>query len=486
MTVLAELLPWLLLILDIVIILIAGAYVASNRNPSSAIAWILMFVFLPVIGVLFFLLIGSPKLPKARKEKQREVNQVFLERTEGLHLTSREGDWPDYLPSMVRMSRRLGALPMVGGNHGVVNGDYVGSFDSMIADIDTAENWVNVEFFILVMDKVTEPFFQALERACQRGVKVRVLSDHVAQIGYPNRKECMQRFAAMGAEYHPMLPINPLKGEWRRPDLRNHRKIVIVDGKVAHTGSQNLTDRSYNKPKNIQRGLQWQELMMRVTGPAVRELEAVFASDWYAETDDLLFLDPSPVTIDENDPSALDMQVLPSGPTYDNDNNAKLFAALIHNARHRISVTSPYYVPDESIQRALVTAASRGLSVELFVSEISDQFMVYHAQRSYYAELLRAGVRIFMYPSPYILHAKHLSFDDDHALIGTSNLDIRSLSLHMELMVLVEGTEFIEQMRAVEDDYRSKSKEIILDEWLRRPRSERLFDNLMRLTSSLQ
>ncbi len=225
---------------------------------------------------------------------------------------------------------------------------------------------------------------------------------------------------------------------------------------------------------------------MRVTGPAVRELEAVFASDWYAETDDLLFLDPSPVTIDENDPSALDMQVLPSGPTYDNDNNAKLFAALIHNARHRISVTSPYYVPDESIQRALVTAASRGLSVELFVSEISDQFMVYHAQRSYYAELLRAGVRIFMYPSPYILHAKHLSFDDDHALIGTSNLDIRSLSLHMELMVLVEGTEFIEQMRAVEDDYRSKSKEIILDEWLRRPRSERLFDNLMRLTSSLQ
>ena len=124
----------------------------------------------------------------------------------------------------------------------------------MIADIDTAEKWVNVEFFILVMDKVTEPFFQALERACQRGVKVRVLSDHVAQIGYPNRKECMQRFAAMGAEYHPMLPINPLKGEWRRPDLRNHRKIVIVDGKVAHTGSQNLTDRSYNKPKNIQRG----------------------------------------------------------------------------------------------------------------------------------------------------------------------------------------------------------------------------------------
>jgi cardiolipin synthase A/B len=484
--ILADLVPWLLLLLDIVIILIAGAYVATNRNPSSAIAWILMFVFLPIIGILFFLLIGSPKLPRSRKQKQAEVNKLFVERTEGLHLVSREDDWPDYLASMVRMNRRLGALPMVGGNHATLNGDYVGSYDSMIADIDQAEKWVSVEFFILVMDKVTEPFFAALERACQRGVKVRVLSDHVAQIGYPNRKEAVQRFKDMGAEYYPMLPINVFKREWRRPDLRNHRKIVVVDGVVAHTGSQNVTDRSYNKPKNVQRGLQWQELMMRVHGPAVRELEAVFASDWYAETDELLFLNTTPVVLAPDDPTALDMQVLPSGPTYDNDNNAKLFAALIHNARKRVSVTSPYYVPDESIQRAMVTAASRGLSVELFVSEVSDQFMVYHAQRSYYEELLRAGVRIYMYPPPYILHAKHLSFDDDVALIGTSNLDIRSLSLHMELMVLVEGNQFVDDIRKVEDDYRSKSKEILLAEWLKRARSEKLFDSLMRLTSSLQ
>ncbi len=483
--ILADAVPWLLLILDIVIVLVAGAYVATNRNPSSAIAWILMFVFLPVVGIFFFLLIGSPKLPKSRKAKQREVNDIIGGRTTGLHLTSHEDDWPDYLPSMVRMNRRLGALPMVGGNHATLNGGYVGSFDSMIADIDKAEKCVHVEFFILVLDSVTQPFFDALARACQRGVKVRVLSDHVAQIGYPNRKKAVRVFADMGAEYVPMLPINVFKGEWRRPDLRNHRKIVIVDGEVAHTGSQNLTDRSYNKKKNVQRGLQWQELMMRVTGPAVRELEAVFASDWYAETDELVLLDTSPVVLPD-DSGALDMQVLPSGPTFDNDNNAKLFAALIHSARHRVSVTSPYYVPDEPIQRAMVVAASRGLNVELFVSEIGDQFMVYHAQRSYYEELLRAGVRIYMYPSPYILHAKHLSFDDDLALIGTSNLDIRSLSLHMELMVLVHGQEFVDEMRQVEDEYRSKGKEILLADWVKRPGSQKLFDNLMRLTSSLQ
>src|SRR4051794_17363561 len=280
--VLADLVPWIVLILNVVIVIIAGAYVATNRNPSSAIAWILMFVFLPFIGILFFLLIGSPKLPKSRKEKQREVSDIIVGRTEGLHLVSREDEWPDELQSMVRMNRRLGAVPMVGGNHATLNGDYVGSYDSMITDIDKAEKWIHVEFFILVLDQVTQPFFDALARACQRGVTVRVLSDHVAQLGYPNRKKAIQVFKDMGAQYVPMLPINPLKRQWRRPDLRNHRKIVIVDGEVAHTGSQNLTDRSYNKKKNIERGLQWQELMIRVTGPAVRELEAVFVSDWYA------------------------------------------------------------------------------------------------------------------------------------------------------------------------------------------------------------
>ena len=154
---------------------------------------------------------------------------------------------------------------------------------------------------------------------------------------------------------------------------------------------------------------------------------------------------------------------MPSGPSFENDNNLKLFAAMIQNARRRISITSPYYVPDETIQMALVTAGSRGLDVELFVSEIGDQFMVFHAQRSYYEQLLRAGVKIYLYRAPTILHAKHLSIDDDVAVIGSSNMDIRSLSLHMELSVLVHGTEFTSAMRAVEDDYRAKSRQVVLD-----------------------
>ena len=159
---------------------------------------------------------------------------------------------------------------------------------------------------------------------------------------------------------------------------------------------------------------------------------------------------------------------------------------MIHNAHRRISITSPYFVPDESLMLALVTAGSRGLDVELFVSEIGDQFLVYHAQRSYYEALLRAGVKIYLYRAPTVLHAKHFTIDEEVAIIGSSNMDIRSLSLHMELSVMVHGKEFVDAMRLVEDDYRSKSTQLSLEEWLVRPRKQKIRDNLSRLTSSLQ
>jgi cardiolipin synthase A/B len=481
-------LDWLGLLLlagHFAVIVLAASFLSANRKPSSAIAWLLAVIFIPIVGILFFLLIGSGRLPKHRRHKQQFVTDAILERDrDGLLQPSSDADWPDWLASIAVLNRNLGALPMVGGNSAELFGDYRGSIAAMIEDIDRATTYVHVEFFILVHDDTTAPFFDALARACQRGVTVRVLSDHVAQYSYPNRKETLRILKEMGAEYQPMLPLQPFKGHWRRPDLRNHRKLIVVDGVIGHAGSQNLIMDHYHQKKNIQRGLHWHELMARFHGPIVRELDAVFVTDWYSETQHLLPLD-SATQLPGEELGDLDAQVVPSGPSFENDNNLKLFAAVIQNARYRISVTSPYFVPDETIQMAMVTAGSRGLDVELFVSEISDQFMVFHAQRSYYEELLRAGVKIYLYRAPTVLHAKHLSIDDDVAIIGSSNMDIRSLSLHMELMVLVQSEEFVRDIRKVEDDYRALSRQLILEEWVQRPRRDRLFDNLMRLTSSL-
>ena len=464
---------------------VAAVLVSMNRRPSSAIAWVLAIIFIPLLGAVAFFFVGNSKLPKHRRDKQREVNDLVLARTEGSPLISKGLDWPDWLHSMVALNSNLGALPMVSGNSAELLPDYNGTFDAMIAEIESAASYVHVEFYILVLDSTTEPFFQALARAQARGVAVRVLSDDLAGIMFPGRKETIKYLRDAGAEYHPMLPLRPFHGQWQRPDLRNHRKILVVDGHVGFTGSQNVIDASYLKKGNLKRGLQWHELMVRLEGPVVRELDAVFATDWYSETGVLLPLD-SPSRVLDPGSATIDAQVLPSGPSFDNDNNLKLYAALIHKAERRVSITSPYFVPDESILMAIVTAAARGLSVELFVSEVGDQSMVYHAQRSYYEALLRAGVRVYLYKAPKVLHSKHFTIDEEVAVIGSSNMDVRSFSLNMEVSVLAHGREFVDAIRGIEDAYRVNSRELQLEDWIRRPVAQKVFDNLARLTASLQ
>lgn len=475
----------LLIVLHATIVFIAAVYISGNRRPSAAIAWVLAIMFIPYLGALAFLLVGFGRLPRRRREKQEEVNELILARTEGLEQLSHRDEWPDWLISAVRLNRNLGALPMVGGNRAQLLPDYDGSIASMAEAIDTATEYVHVQFYILVLDTVTQPFFDALARARARGVRVNVLSDHLAGLRLPNRKETLAAFDAMGAEWRGMLPLRPFRGQWRRPDLRNHRKLLVVDGRVGFTGSQNLIDSSYLKPANIKRGLHWHELMVKLEGPVVRELNAVFITDWYSETDELLPFDDSPVVLDPST-DLLDAQVLPSGPSFENDNNLKLYALLIHKAESRVSITSPYFVPEESTMLAIVTAASRGVEVELFASAIGDQTLVYHAQRSYYEELLRAGVSIYLYRAPTVLHSKHFTIDDEVAVVGSSNMDIRSFSLNMEVSVIVHGREFVDRMRLVEDGYRANSDKLELADWLKRPLPAKVGDNLARLTSSLQ
>ncbi|MFF1879734.1 cardiolipin synthase [Leifsonia sp. NPDC058230] len=475
----------LALLVDFVIRVIAVIVVPRNRKPSSATAWLLAIFLIPYIGVLFFLLIGSYKLPKRRREKQAEINNFIIESTEGIERVSRDHPWPPWLESVVELNRNLGAMPLVGGNRASLNGDYDASLAAMAAEIEKAQRYVHVEFYILSCDQTTKPFFDALEAAVKRGVVVRVLLDHIASYRTRDYKRTIRRLTDMGAKWQLMLPVQPFKGKYQRPDLRNHRKLLIVDGKVGFMGSQNVIDRSYNKRSNIRRGLKWKELIVRLEGPIVAGLNAIFITDWYSETDELLRRETEPI-IAELTEDALDAQVVPSGPGFEGENNLRLFLALLYYAQKRIVITSPYFVPDESMLTAITTATQRGIAVELFVSEIGDQALVYHAQRSYYEALLRAGVRIWMYKQPYILHAKHFTIDDDVAVIGSSNMDMRSFQLNMEVSLMVRGRSFVDQMREVEDGYRQQSRELTLEEWMRQPLRSTVLDNLARLTSALQ
>ncbi|MFT4213896.1 MAG: cardiolipin synthase [Microbacterium sp.] len=474
----------LLALVDVTIRILAIIIVPRNRRPTAATAWLLAIFFIPYIGVLLFLLIGNPRLPRKRRKMQQQINDYIRDTSKGLDFGTLRPNAPDWFGSLVFLNRNLGALPLTGDNGATMISDYQESLDAMAAAIRTAQRYVHVEFYILQTDASTDGFFRALEDARARGVTVRVLMDHWANRGKPFYAQTQRRLDEMGAEWHLMLPVQPLKGRYQRPDLRNHRKLLVVDGRVAFTGSQNVTDSTYNLPKNIRRGLHWVDMMARVDGPVVASVNAVFLSDWFSETGETI--DGMELFDLQTGSGDVDCQIIPSGPGFEFQNNLKLFMGLLFAAQRKVIIVSPYFVPDEGLLTSIQTACQRGIHVELFVSEEGDQAMVYHAQRSYYEALLRAGVKIWMYKRPYILHSKSMSIDDDVAVIGSSNMDMRSFGLNMEMSMLVRGEEFVAQLRAVEDQYRADSRELTLDEWMQQPLRSTVLDNLARLTSALQ
>ena len=480
--------PWWVfagvVVIDICVRVAAIIVVPRNRRPTAAMAWLLAIYFIPLVGVFLFLLIGNPRLPRDRRRKQDQINEYITSASESLLQGSLRPDAPEWLSAIVHMNRALGAMPLSGDNGVHLISDYQQSLDAMADEIRLAKAYVHVEFYILQSDDATDNFFRALEEVAARGITVRVLLDHWANRWKPRYKQTVRRLDAMGADWHVMLPVQPLRGKMQRPDLRNHRKLLVIDGAVAFLGSQNVTDSTYNLPKNIRRGLHWVDLMVRVDGPVVASINAVFLSDWYSETDEV----PQDVNFltAELGSGDLDCQIVPSGPGFRSENNLRLFLSLLYAAQREIMIVSPYFVPDEALLLAVTAACDRGVAVELFVSEEGDQAMVYHAQRSYYEVLLKAGVRIWMYKKPYILHTKSLTVDDEIAVIGSSNMDMRSFGLNLEISMLVRGAEFVDEMRAVEDEYRASSRELTLEEWQQQPLRSTVLDNLARLTSALQ
>jgi cardiolipin synthase len=478
---------WLVLalsIVDLVIRVLAVGIIPGNRRPTTAMAWLLGIFFVPAVGLALFLFFGNFKLSRRRRAQQDAVNKRVRAGTSQLAAVESNYGGPEWVASAAELNKTLGSLPMVDGNSVELLPGYPDSIKAMTAAVRGAKVFVNAEFYIMSTDHVTEDLFAALEEAAERGVEVRVLFDHLGALRIKGYRKLLKRLKASKIQWRPMLPLSPFRGQWRRPDLRNHRKIMVIDGEIAFTGSQNLIEPSYNNPRHRKVGREWVELMACLRGPIVTTLNVVFATDWLSETDQTLEDQLAHRT--ESHAGSITAQVVPSGPGFITENNLRLFNTLIYSAQHKISICSPYFVPDDSLLYAVTTAAQRGVDVELFVSEKGDQFLVHHAQRSYYEALLEAGVRIYLYKAPFVLHAKHFTIDDEVAVLGSSNMDMRSFSLNLEVSVMLLGADIVARMRAVEDTYRDISHELLLDDWMQRPMAVKYVDNVARLTATLQ
>ena len=429
--------------------------IPRNRKPSSATAWLLLMYIIPLLGIITFFLIGSPKLSKRRRAMQSTMNETIAKAVAEAQSNEEFASLlqppipPPYEP-FVTLNTHLGGLPAFGGNTVELHSDYHANIACIAQEIDRAQRYVHMEYYTLSRDKDTESVFAALERAHKRGVKVRVLLDHLGSRPFPEFKKTRKWFTQVGIEYHLILPLRFFGPRYTRFDLRNHRKIVVIDGQVGFTGSQNMIKRNYFRKDSIY----YDELIAKVTGPVAAQLDAAFRTDWYSETGVLLNQDSAPETV-LVPVAAGDVlcQVLPSGSGFENENNLKLFTSLIHAARKTLVITNPYFVPDDSLMTAIMSAAQRGVDVKLINSEAVDQFFVGNAERSYYEELLAGGVKIYQYRAPVLLHSKTISIDDEIAVIGSSNLDMRSFHLNLEVTMICYDARVVADLRPIEETY---------------------------------
>lgn len=488
LSVLTSVLTVSLIVIEYVVKIIAIGVVPENRRPSSSSAWLLLILFVPIVGIPLFLMLGSPYINQRRARIQADANELMHEGADDLPDVPPSLDAPRDFVSIAALGRSLTSLPMVTGNsHGVIS-DYETSIARMAELVDEARDYAHVEIYIMAWDSTTDIFFQALERAAARGVRVRVLFDHLGSRKYPGFHRLGKRLTKVGIEWHLMLPFIPWRGKARRIDLRNHRKLLVVDGTRAMMGSQNMIDSSYLQKKNIAIGRAWHDIMVEISGPIVAAVEAVFSTDWYSECGEALGI--RPYESDGNEPdiggATSAMQLIPSGPGFKTEPNLKVFTSMMYLAQERLAIVSPYFVPDESLLSAVTTAARRGVDVELYVSEQADQYMVDRAQSSYYRSLLEAGVRIFLYPKPEVLHSKCFVVDDKYAVMGSSNMDMRSFGLNYEISLLTTGGDLVGDITEVIAGYQQDSRELTLEEWEKRPLIRRYMESVMRLTSALQ
>jgi cardiolipin synthase len=467
---------WLFFLSEWAIRLVMLVVVPFRRTPAAAKGWLLLILFEPWVGLLLYLLIGRAKLPRRQRDQLAKLPRAMAKVVARLknHPNVFHPEVSPALSRAVTLAENLGHGPILGGNAVEVLVDYDDTLARLAADVERAEHHVHLLFYIFADDRATAPLVEALGRAAKRGVRCRVLADAIGSRA--GLRTLRPKLTGLGVAVQEMLPVSLLPWRKARLDLRNHRKIAVIDGRVGYTGSQNLICADFKK------GISYEELMVRVTGPVVLELQYVFASDWFLEADEALDGEeefPGPVIA-----GAVPAQVLPSGPAFSTQNNQRLIVALVHGAGKRVVLTTPYFIPDEPLLQAMQTAVLRGTEVHLVVSETGDQPIVALAQQSYYEELLEAGVRVHLYRKNF-LHAKHLSIDDSVAVIGSSNLDIRSFALNAEVMLMLYDRGVTARLAAEQERYFADSRLLALAEWRQRPFVGKVIQNLARLLSPL-
>ena len=392
---------------------------------------------------------------------------------------ARVGEESEPLARLARLSLGLPTLP---GNGVELIGDWKEVFKRLVADIDAAENTCHLEFYIWQPGGAAADVADALIRARQRSVVCRVLVDAMGSRTFLG-SEMADRMRAAGVEILAALPGGLLRMPFVRFDLRMHRKIVVIDGRIAYTGSLNLVDPRYFK-RDADVG-QWIDAMVRLEGPTVEALAITFLADWYVESEyELEQLRDGGGAQPQSRVGECAVQALPSGPAFRTESIEQILIMAIYTARKELVLTTPYFVPSEALRMALESAARRGVKVILIVPAKVDSRLVRYASQAFQGDLLHAGVRIARFQGG-LLHTKSVTVDGKMSLFGSLNLDPRSFRLNFEISLALYNREFTGELRALQQTYLDQSELINLDLWDARPLRLRTAENFARLLGPL-
>lgn len=442
--------------------------VPLRRSPAATRAWLLLIFFLPVPGLILFLAIGTPRFPAWRIQRFHELESFYDQIAE--QMSRHAQDFGSATP-IAALAMTLGRMPATEGNTVVLIDQYDEVIASLVADIEAAATSINLLVYIFADDLVGRPIIDALGRAVARGVRVRVMFDAVGSRRW--RRGTSRQLRGVGVEVREALPLHLLSRRTRR-DMRNHRKVFVIDDHVGYIGSLNLV------AKDFRPGIVNRELVARVTGPAVASMVAVVTGDWCLETGekpDRAIAIPSPT-------GGAQAQLLPSGANYPLEGFETLLVWQLHQARHHVTVVTPYFIPDEDVLAAMRIAVARGVTIDLIVSKVIDQPIVSLSQSAYYDDLLAAGVCVHQFRDE-LLHAKSLSIDSSLAVLGSSNVDMRSFQLNEEVSLLLHDAGSIAALKTIQQGYLNTSDALDLDTWRLRPAWRKIAENVARLASSL-
>lgn len=465
---------WIALTVFIHLAAIARVLLNDDINADARFAWILLIVFLPAIGILLYLFFGEPWVARRFRRQASETfsKRVWMQANEAKDASAVV---PDRFRPAFAVCEHIGGHPVAGGNGATLAADSDSAINSMIADFDAARETIHVSFYIWLADNNGLKVVEALRRAATRGVTCRVIvdafgsrdlirSEHWAAMKAQGVNLCLSLKPALGV---PLASIS-------RPDLRNHRKIVVVDGRITYCGSQNCADPQFRiKPKFAP----WVDIMLRFEGPVARQNQFIFANDWVVEYGEdlsaLLHACPASVSPDGFSAVAFD-----TGPMSPKGSMSDAFVALLGTAEREVVISTPYFVPDLPLLAAILSCARRGVEVTLILPARNDSAIVAAISSAHYGQLLSAGVTLREYHGG-LLHAKTVVVDGSVTLVGSANMDFRSLYLNFENNILFYSPDMSGKVRARQETYIESSTLVSLKEVESRSSARVAIDNLL-------